>query len=583
MLIEPINIKKISSLLLVAFISYSNTLHTQTTSYIDYQSPFHPTLSDGPMVVSQNELSSDVGIEVIKSGGNAVDAAVAVGFSLAVTLPRAGNLGGGGFMLIYLKEQNEILAIDYRGQSPSELEGNQIFGVELPKDYDQANRDIVRYGYKASTVPGTVSGLLLAHAQFGKLPLDEVMKPAIDQAVKGINVSFDLEQAIASAPQLSWDDESRGIYFNDGKPLQEGSIMQRPDLAKTMTLISENGSKGFYEGEVAKKIVESMSNNGGNITIEDLQNYKARFSQPIGVNYRGNKVYTHGPPSGGGIVLLTALKVLEYFDLGQIGNNSALTYHLLAEALRRGHNNRSHHVGDPSFYNVPYEDLMSDERIREFAKSISLKKASSAREIKPLEIIQESKNTTHYSIVDEDGNAVSNTYTLGYSFGSGVTIPGTGILMNNQMNNFAYQHGNKKIEGRGASPGNKYEPGKRPMSTMAPTIVFDENDKLFLITGSPGGKLIPAAILRLVTGVIDFDLNIGEATMLPRIHKDWPYRGIDYESNVSSDTLNLLKKIGHKVEPSKTMGSTQSILIIEDKNHGYSDLRRPNAGVSYIE
>ena len=236
MLIEPINIKKISSLLLVAFISYSNTLHTQTTSYIDYQSPFHPTLSDGPMVVSQNELSSDVGIEIIKSGGNAVDAAVAVGFSLAVTLPRAGNLGGGGFMLIYLKEQNEILAIDYRGQSPSELEGNQIFGVELPKDYDQANRDIVRYGYKASTIPGTVSGLLLAHAQFGKLPLDEVMKPAIDQAVKGINVSFDLEQAIASAPQLSWDDESRGIYFNDGKPLQEGSIMQRPDLAKTMTL-----------------------------------------------------------------------------------------------------------------------------------------------------------------------------------------------------------------------------------------------------------------------------------------------------------------------------------------------------------
>ena len=576
MLIEPINIKKISSLLLVAFISCSNTLHTQTTSYIDYQSPFHPTLSDGPMVVSQNELSSDVGIEIIRRGGNAVDAAVAVGFSLAVTLPRAGNLGGGGFMLIYLEEQNEILAIDYRGQSPRELEGNQIFGVELPKDFEKANRDIVRYGYKASTVPGTVSGLLLAHAQFGKLPLAVVIAPAIVQAMNGINVSFDLEQAIASAPQLSWDDESRGIYFMDGKPLQEGSVMQRPDLAKTMTLISENGSKGFYEGEVAKKIVESMSDNGGSIT-------KARFSQPIGVNYRGNKVYTHGPPSGGGIVLLTALKVLEYFDLGQIGNNSALTYHLLAESLRRGHNNRSHHVGDPSFYNVPYDDLMSDRRIREFAKSITLKKASSAAVIKPLEIIQESKNTTHYSIVDGDGNAVSNTYTLGYSFGSGVTIPGTGILMNNQMNNFAYQYGDKKIQGRGASTGNKYEPGKRPMSTMAPTIVFDENDKLLLITGSPGGKLIPAAILRLVTGVIDFGLNIGEATMLPRIHKDWPYRGIDYESNISSDTLNLLKKIGHKIEPSKTMGSTQSILIIEDKNHGYSDLRRPNAGVSYIK
>ena len=573
--------KKRSLLLLATFTLFTNTLYSQT-SYIDYQSPFHPIISDGPMVVSQNYLSSEVGIEIIKNGGNAVDAAVAVGFSLAVTLPRAGNLGGGGFMLIYIKDQNEILAIDYRGQSPSELKANQIFGLELPKEYKNANRDIVRYGYKASTIPGTVSGLLLAHAEFGKLPLKEVMKPAIDQAMNGFHVSFDLEQAIGSAPQLSWDDESSKIYLSHGKPLKEGSVMKRPDLAKTMNLISENGTKGFYEGEVAQKIVTSMSNNGGSITIDDLQKYKARFSQPIGVNYRGKKVFTHGPPSGGGIVLLTALKVLEYFDLGKIGSNSALTYHLLAEALRRGHNNRSHHVGDPSHYNVPYNDLMSDQRIKDFAKSISLKKASSAKEVKPLEIIQESKNTTHYSIIDADGNAVSNTYTLGYSFGSGVTIPGTGILMNNQMNNFAYQYGSKKIEGRGASPGNKYAPGKRPMSTMAPTIVFDENDNVLLVTGSPGGKLIPAAILRLVTGVIDFDLNIGEATMLPRIHKDWPYRGIDYESSISSDSLNLLKKMGHKIEPSKTMGSTQSIHISEGKNHGYADLRRPNAAVSYI-
>ena len=237
---KPINMKYISSLFLVVIISISNVLQSQT-SYIDYQSPFHPIISDGPMVVSQNHLSSELGIEIIKNGGNAIDAAVAVGFSLAVTLPRAGNLGGGGFMLIYLKEQNEILAIDYRGQSPSKLQANQIFGIELPKDYDKADRDIVRYGYKASTVPGTVSGLLLAHEEFGKLPLSEVMKPAIDQAMSGIDVSFDLEQAIASAPQLSWDDESRKIYLNDGKPLREGSVMKRPDLAKTMSLISENG------------------------------------------------------------------------------------------------------------------------------------------------------------------------------------------------------------------------------------------------------------------------------------------------------------------------------------------------------
>jgi len=569
-------------LILITTISSANIVHSQT-SYIDYQSPFHPTTSIGAMVASQNHSSSEIGIEIIKKGGNAVDAAVAVGFSLAVTLPRAGNLGGGGFMMIYMKDRDEILAIDYRSQSPQGLTTDQIFGVNLPDEYKKANRDIVRYGYKASTVPGTVSGLILAHSQFGKLPLEVVMRPAIEQARKGINVSYDLEQAIASAPQLSWDAESKRIYFHQGKPLKRGDLMKRPDLANTMNLISMNGLKGFYDGEVAEKIASSMAKNGGEITTDDLQKYRARFTQPIGVNYRGNKVYTHGPPSGGGIVLLTALKVLEYFDLGKIGSNSATSYHLIAEALRRGHNNRSHHVGDPSFYEVPYDQLMSNSRIKSFAKSISLKKASLAKEVMPLSVLQESKNTTHYSIIDSEGNAVSNTYTLGYSFGSGVTIPGTGILMNNQMNNFAYQYGNRAIKGRAASPGNKYAPGKRPMSTMAPTIVFDENDKLLLITGSPGGKLIPAAILRLITGVIDFNLNIGDATMLPRISKDWPYSGLDHETNISSDSINILKKMGHKAEPSKTMGSTQSIHVVNDLKHGYSDLRRPNAGVSHID
>jgi gamma-glutamyltranspeptidase/glutathione hydrolase len=574
--------KIFSSFMYLVFILFANPLFSQL-SYIDYQSPFHPTVSERAMVVSQNHLSSITGSEIMQNGGNAIDAAVALGFSLAVTLPRAGNLGGGGFMLIYLEDSKEIIAIDFRGQSPSKLGIDQIFGVELPKDYEKANKDIVRYGYKASTIPGTVSGLILAHSKYGKLPLKEVMKPAIEQAKQGIRVTYDLEQAILSAPQLSWDKESNEIYFQNGSPLKIETLMKRPDLAKTMELISENGAAGFYEGEVAEKIASAMSKNGGAITTDDLRRYQARFSKPIGVNYRGNKIFTHGPPSGGGIVLLTALKVLEYFDLSKIGNNAALTYHLLAEALRRGHNNRSHHVGDPSFYDVPFDELMSEKRIKSFAKSISLKKASRAKEVMPLNIIQESKNTTHYSIIDDDGNLVSTTYTLGYSFGSGVTIPGTGILMNNQMNNFAYEYGNQSINGRGASPGNKYESGKRPMSTMAPTLVFDESDKPLLITGSPGGKLIPAAILRLITGIIDFDLNIGNATMLPRIHKDWPYRGLDYETNISTDSLNILKEMGHKIELSKTMGSTQSIHIVNGMNHGYADLRRPNAGVSYIQ
>jgi gamma-glutamyltranspeptidase/glutathione hydrolase len=237
-------------------------------------------------------------------------------------------------------------------------------------------------------------------------------------------------------------------------------------------------------------------------------------------------------------------------------------------------------VGDPSKYNVPIKTLLSKNRMKELAKGLNMTKATPSSKVKPLRVVNESRDTTHYSIVDSDGNAVSNTYTLGYSFGSGVTIPGTGILMNNQMNNFAYRYGDSSIEGRVASPGNKFEPGKRPMSTMAPSMVFNKEGQLTLITGSPGGSYIPAAILRVISGVVDFNLNIGEATMLPRVHKDWPYTGLDYENSISSDVINILDVMGHKPESNKTMGSTQSIHIVNGLRYGYADLRRPNAAVS---
>ena len=297
-------------------------------------------------------------------------------------------------------------------------------------------------------------------------------------------------------------------------------------------------------------------------------------------SYRNNLVITAGPPSGGGVVLLTSLNILNNFKFKKSDSNATSTYHLLAESLRRGHNNRSHHVGDPSFYKVPVDELLSIKRTKEFIKNLSFKKATPSSKVKPLRVLNESRDTTHYSIIDKDGNAVSNTYTLGYSFGSGVTIPGTGILMNNQMNNFAYRYGDKSIEGRVGSPGNRYEPGKRPMSTMAPSMVFNKEGQLILITGSPGGSYIPAAILRVISGVIDFDLNIGSATMLPRIHKDWPYKGLDYETTISADTISNLNTIGHNPEPNKTMGSTQSIHIVNNVRYGYADLRRPGAAVS---
>ena len=561
---------------LILFFSY---LHSGQ-DYIDYPHPFHPTASKSGMVVSQNTLSSEIGIEILDMGGNAVDAAVAVGFSLATTLPRAGNLGGGGFMLIYLKEKDEVFYIDYRSKSPRNSSIEKLLGTKEIPDRDSQRWERVDYTYLASAVPGTVYGLLEAHKNFGKLSLQDIMKPVISQAEEGIVVSSDLSYVIGVTPQLKSDKESFAIYFEDDEPLKEFSIMKRPDLASTFQQISKNGAKGFYEGEVANKIVDAMNKNNGLITHEDLKNYKSFFRMPIGINYKGYKVFTAAPPSGGGITLLTSLSILNSIDINKYKSDATKTYHFLAEALRRGHNNRSHFVGDPEYFDVPISDLLSPKRIKELTSSIDANKASPVEDVKAFKKAKESKDTTHFSIIDKDGNAVSNTYTLGLSFGSGVTIPGTGILMNSQMNNFAYRYGDKTDIGRGASPGNRFEPGKKPMSTMAPTIIFDENDDLFLITGSPGGSDIPAAILRVITGVIDFNLDIGEATMLPRIHKDWPYEGLEHERSLSRDIIRRLNSMGHITEYENTIGSTQSIHISDGVNYGFADLRRPNAGVS---
>jgi len=562
-------------LITALFVSYLNS-----TDYIDYPHPFHPTKSLNGMVVSQNALSSDIGIKILDMGGNAVDAAVAVGFSLATTLPRAGNLGGGGFMLIYLKERDEIFYIDYRSKSPRNSSIEKLLGTKQIPDRNSKLWERVDYTYLASAVPGTVYGLLEAHKNFGRLELQEIMKPVIEQAENGVSVTSDLNYVIEVTPQLRNDNESYSIFFDNDEPLKEFSVMKRPDLANTFKEISKNGIKGFYEGVIADKIVSAMEKNNGLITHEDLKNYKSFFRMPIAINYKGHKVYTAAPPSGGGITLLTALGILNNIDIKKYKNDSTKTYHFLAEALRRGHNNRSHYVGDPEYFDVPITELLSIERIKELISSIDSNKSSTVQDVIPYKPRKESKDTTHYSIIDKDGNAVSNTYTLGLSFGSGVTIPDTGILMNSQMNNFAYRYGNKGDISRGASPGNRFEPGKKPMSTMAPTIVFDENNDLFLITGSPGGSDIPAAILRVITGVIDFELDIGEATMLPRIHKDWPYEGLEHERAVSRDIVRRLKSMGHKTEYEMTIGSTQSIHVVDGVNYGFADLRRPNAGVS---
>ena len=541
--------------------------------YIDYPSPFHPTIGNSGMVVSQNQASSNIGVEILNMGGNAIDAAVAVGFSLAITLPRAGNLGGGGFMLVYLNDEKKTIAVDFRSAAPKNLSKKDF--LYLKNNYDQR-----RYGYKASGVPGTVAGLLQTHDRYGKLPLKKILQPVIRQAQNGIVVSYDLNQAIGSANQISLDSESKNIYYKNGSPVEEHFLMKRPDLVWTFSEIARNGEEAFYTGSIAKKMIQAMQENSGYITAKDLQEYEPRFAEPIKTTYRNHQIFAHPPPAGGAAVLLEGLNILENFSTDEIGPNSARFLHLFAEALQRGHMDRSRFMGDPQFYDVPINKIISKERANSLAKTINLEEATPPNTLNPDSLFQEGENTTHYSIIDQNGNVVSNTYTLGYSFGSGVTIPGTGILLDNQMNNFAYQYGNPEVIDRSASIGNRLEPGKRPMSTMTPVIIFDENNELKLITGSPGGALIPAAVLRVITGIIDFNLNLGEATMLPRIHKDWPYKNLRLEKGFSQDTIQILESYGHELEESKTMGSTQSILISTKGKEGFADLRRPNAGVA---
>ena len=546
------------------------------SSLIDYSHPYHPTYTQSGIVVSQNYLSSDIGVEILNKGGNAVDAAIAVGFSLTATLPRAGNIGGGGFMQVFIAKDKTILTIDFRSMAP-ELATREFYQNAIRED-----DDVTRKGFKAIAVPGTVAGLFKAHELYGSLPMIDLIQPTITLLEKGVPITQDLYLAINKGRYIKNDPESNKIYKEnltlDGK-------LKNPDLVATLKAIQKEGRDGFYKGSIADLIHDQMVKNNGLIRKSDLANYKVNLYSPIGTSYRGKKVYAMGAPSGGGIVILTALNVLECFQLSQLTPNSAQTYHLLAEAMKFGHHNRSKYVGDPSFSEIPYDMLLSKDLACDKAKRINLKEASSPKKTARTgdEInnsYKESKDTTHYSIVDKDGNAVAVTYTLGYSFGSGVTIPGTGILTNNQMNNFAHSYGVKDSYFRSSSPANKLDPLKRPMSTMSPVMVFDSKGNLELITGSPVGSQIPGVILQVLINSIEFNLDIGAATMVPRIHQDSQSLSMEYEKFLSEDTLRILRSYGHKLKISDTMGSTQSIEIKDGVKYGYADLRRPDAKVS---
>lgn len=563
--------------ILLLFIQSFNVLADQAP-IIGYAERFQPAIAKNGMVASQEIVASQVGRDILKKGGNAIDAAVATGFALAVTLPRAGNLGGGGFMVIHLADENKTVAIDYRESAPA---------AAHPDIYLDENgnvlKDLATHSHQSAGVPGTVAGLSYVLSKYGTMSLKQVMAPAIKLARKGVTVSYSQSHAINNRKKvLQSNPASREkFYKKDGSAYQIGETWKQKDLAWSLKQIARHGPDAFYKGVIAKKIVADMQNNNGLITSEDLANYQVKEREPIIGNYRGYTIATMPPPSSGGVHLVQMLNVLEGFDLKQKKQNSAATIHLLAETMKYAYSDRSKYLGDPDFYPVPVSKLTDKKYADSIRKHINNNTARPSREIRPgKHLPDESPNTTHFSVADNKGNVVSNTYTLNYSFGSGITVPGTGILLNNEMDDFSAKAGVANGYGLIGGKANAIEANKRPLSSMTPTIVFKDN-KPWLITGSPGGSRIINSVLQVILNSIDFDLNIASSTALPRVHHQWLPDKLTVETGISSDTLRLLKNKGHTVEiRNRTFGSAQSILIGEDYFYGASDTRRPGAGVA---
>ncbi len=534
----------------------------------------HPVFATHGMVATQEALATQVGLDILKQGGNAVDAGVAVGFALAVTLPRAGNLGGGGFMLIHSAKRKETTALDFRETAPAAAGRDMYLDAQGNMDERRA-----RFSYLSAGVPGTVAGLVLALEHYGTLPLKAVMAPAIRLAEEGFAIGEGLADSLKAARErMSPWPASMKIFFKPGGVAYEpGETLIQHDLAVSLRVIAEQGAKAFYEGDIARKIAADMSANGGLITAADLRNYQPVIREPVRGNYRGYEIVSMPPPSSGGVHLIQLLNILENYPLKELGHNSAATLHRMAEAMKLAYADRSEYLGDPGFAQVPVKGLTSKQYAAELVKRIDVDHARPAAEIKPGKpLLYEGGQTTHYSVMDKDGNVVATTYTLNLDYGSGITAAGTGVLLNNEMDDFSAKPGVPNAFGLIGGEANAVGPGKRPLSSMTPTLVFKDGQPL-LVTGSPGGSRIITTVLQLVMNVIDHGMNIAEATIAPRIHHQWLPDELRVEEGLSPDTLRLLEALGHKVAVKDTMGSTQSIVRMPWGLYGYSDTRRRGA------
>ncbi|MCU8011215.1 gamma-glutamyltransferase [Shewanella sp. SM74] len=529
-----------------------------------------PVWAKHGMVASQEALASRTGVEILKQGGNAVDAAVAVAFSLAVTLPRAGNIGGGGFMLVHIAKENKTIAIDYREMAPSKAKKN----IFLDENGDAVEKLSREHGL-AVGVPGTVMGMSLALEKYGTMTLAQVTAPAIKMAQEGISITPDLAQSLAGLKRrmAQWPTTAAIFYKADGSDYQVDDILKQPELAHSLSLIAEKGTKGFYEGETATKLINAVKEAGGIMTLDDLKNYKVVEREPVRGEYRGYEVVSMPPPSSGGVHIIEMLNVLQQFPIDKLGHNTAQTIHLMAETMKYAYSDRSEYLGDPDFYKVPVRALTSKDYAQKIASKIAMNKATPSAEIKPGKLAPyESDQTTHFSVVDKWGNAVSNTYTLNFSYGSGLVAKGTGILLNNEMDDFSAKPGVPNGYGLVGGDANAVEGNKRPLSSMSPTIVMKDG-KPFLVTGSPGGSRIITTTLQIIMNVIDHGLNIAEASNAARVHHQWQPDELRVESSFNRDTISLLEAKGHKVKVQSAMGSTQSIMVTEQGIFGASDPR----------
>jgi len=538
-----------------------------------------PVRGKNGMVVSASDIASIVGIEILKNGGNAVDAAVAVGFALAVTHPSAGNIGGGGFMVIHLVGGSNT-TIDYREKAP--LAVHQDIYLNEQGEFDM---NLSTEGWTSSGVPGSVAGLLYVLEKYGTMDRKDVIEPAIELAENGFPISYRLARALGYYfDEFSRYESTKNIFVNNGKTFKEGDLFIQSDLANTLRFIRDKGKNGFYDGYIAYLISEQSKQNGGYITLEDLKNYRAVEREPVFGNYRGYKIVSMGPPSSGGIAITEALNVLENFNFNKDDWGSSNYIYTISEVLKYVYADRSKHLGDEDYYPVPKEWLISKEYAKEIASKIG-ETAVPSKDIYPgLPFKEESEETTHYSIVDAYGNAVSVTTTLNSTFGNKIVVDGAGFLMNNEMDDFSAKPGVPNQFGLLGGEANSIQPGKRMLSAMTPTILLNDNEQPFMVIGSPGGSTIITVVLQSILNVIDFDMDIQQAIDMPRIHHQWMPDQIDYEPfGLTTDVKNELIKKGQIIGRKRYMGRAQGIIIDYEESiiWGATDPRGYGEAVGY--